>query len=133
MAGRKRQDIPDAGATMQIDAIADELEDYEAADELGAAPPPLPPQRRSKAAWIVGGLVVLLAAGLGIAAGVVLLGGEDPPPTPTASPAPAPANPPAPPAAAASPTPAPAEAAPAPPGEREVLQMDEIVFGQDEP
>lgn len=116
MARRKRQDIPDAGATMQIDSIADQLEDYEAADQLGAAPPPLPPRRGSKAMWAVGGVVVLLAGGLGLTAGIYLLregASEVPPSAPVVEPATA--------------------ADPSPPSEgADVLQMDEFVFG-DEP
>jgi hypothetical protein len=139
MARRKRQDIADASATMQIDAIADQLEDYEAQDELGAAPPPLPPPRRSNAVWLVGGLVVLLAAGLGIAAGVLFSGDSSTPTPPPAAVGRAAPEPSAPVAEdrPTSPEPTPEQAPPegAEPAGSEpaeapaVLQMDDIVFG----
>jgi hypothetical protein len=123
MAGNKRS-RPDPGATMQIDAIVDQLEDLGDSD-FGPAPPPLPPKRASKAMWIVGALVVLLMAGLGVGLGVYLFGGSEPAPAAVAAP-PAPA------------LPAPAPAAPEPAVDRaepqpDVVQMDEVVFGAEEP
>lgn len=105
---------------MQIDAIVDQLEDLGDSD-FGPAPPPLPPKRASKAMWIVGALVVLLMAGLGVGLGVYLFGGSEPPPAAAAAhPAPAPAPEPEPAAERATPEP-------------DVVQMDEVVFGAEEP
>lgn len=118
MAGNKRS-RPDPGATMQIDAIVDQLEDLGDSD-FGPAPPPLPPKRASKAMWIVGALVVLLMAGLGVGLGVYLFGGSEPAPAAVAAP---------PPPAAPEPAPAVDRAEPQP----DVVQMDEVVFGAEEP
>jgi hypothetical protein len=101
---------------MQIDAFVDGMEDLGDLGPGAPLPPPLPPKRASKAMWIVGVIVVLLAAGLGIGAGWFILAGETAPVAPAAVPAPAPAPPPAAP-----------EAAP------EVMQLDEVVFDSDEP
>lgn len=127
MAGKRRGEIRDAGATMQVDALVDELEDLGPPSNFGPAPPPLPPKKASKLVWVVGALVVLLAAALGIGAGIYILGGETPPPVtqaPQEIARPAAAPPAAEPTAA---EPAPAEPA------HDVVQMDEVVFGADEP
>jgi len=88
---------------MQIDAI--DLQDLGELGIGGELPPPLPPKKTSKLTWIIGALVVLLAAGLGIGAGFFLFAGSSEEP-----PAAAPSAPPA-------------------PVEPDVVQMDEIVFG----
>ena len=116
MAGKKREESPDAGATMQIDAIADDLEDIEAPggylpDPGPSLPPPLPPKRVGKAVWVVGGLVVVLMIALGVGAGFVLFGGDDPAPVAPASPPPTESTEPE-----------------APAAEPEVMQIDEVVF-----
>ncbi|HEY8428882.1 MAG TPA: hypothetical protein VIL20_10925 [Sandaracinaceae bacterium] len=120
---RRREDIPDAGATMQIDAIADELLDLgpTQGDAPGPPlPPPLPPKKVGKAVWIVGALVVLAMIALGIGAGYALFGGEPaPPPAAAARPTPSAPSPPD------VPTPTPgAPAAEEPPP---VLQLEEVV------
>jgi hypothetical protein len=65
----------DAGATMQIDAFVDELEDVGARGP--SRPPPLPPKKPGKLAWVAGILVVLLMAGLGVGLGLTVFGVED--------------------------------------------------------
>ncbi len=102
---------------MQIDAIADDLEDLGPPSDFGAAPPPLPPKRVSKGVWIAGAVVVVLMVALGIGAGVVLLGGDEP----AAATQGAATEP------SAEPE-APAEG----PAEGNVVQMDEVVFGAEE-
>lgn len=88
MAGKKREDIPDAGATMQLDAIVDDLEDIVPPGAYGPSmPPPLPPKRVSPVMWLVGGLVVALMIALGVGAGFVLFGGEAEPVVQPAAPA----------------------------------------------
>ncbi len=92
MAGKKREDIPDAGATMQLDAIVDDLDDIAAPGGYGPSmPPPLPPKKVSPVVWVIGGLVVALMIALGVGAGFVLFGGEAEPvvqPAPAAEPGP---------------------------------------------
>lgn len=89
---------------MQIDAI--DLQDLGELGIGGELPPPLPPKKTSKLTWIIGALVVLLAAGLGIGAGFFLLAGSSDDPPPAAAPS-----------------------APPAPDEADVVQMDEVVFG----
>jgi hypothetical protein len=119
----RRTDKRDPGRTMQIDALVDELEDLGPPSDFGPAPPPLPPKRAGKTMWIVGALVVLLMAGLGIGLGVFLFGAPEPSAA-TRAPAPAPV-----------PQPSPAEPStpPAPAEPRDVVQMDEVVFGAERP
>lgn len=114
MAGPSKR-VPHAGETMQIDALVESMEELGNLGPGASLPPPLPPKKASKAMWIVGALVVLLAAGLGIGAGWFLLVDGAP-------------------SAAPSPTPAPPEpAAAGAPDEPEVMQLDEVVFDSDEP
>ncbi len=117
MAGPSKR-VPHAGETMQIDAFVESMEELGDLGPGASLPPPLPPKKASRGMWIVGAIVVLLAAGLGIGAGWFLLAGQSPP---------APAAMPASPAPAA---PQPAEEPEAPP---EVMQLDEVVFDSDEP
>lgn len=107
MAGKRREDIPDAGATMQIDALTDDLE--ELGPSVPALPPPLPPKKASTAMWVIGVLVVVLMMALGVGAGFVLFGSE---PAPVVQPAAEPREP--------------EETAPAPADD--VVQMEEVVF-----
>lgn len=100
---------------MQIDAFVDGMEELGDLGPGASLPPPLPPKKASKGMWIVGVIVVLLAAGLGIGAGWFILAGETAPVAPAVVPAPAPAP------ASAEP-----EAAP------EVMQLDEVVFDSDD-
>lgn len=104
---------------MQIDALVDQMQDLGDLGPGAALPPPLPPKGTSKVTWIVGAIVVLLAAGLGIGAGWYLLADREQAPSVTSTARPAPPAP-AEPAAA---EPAPAEPA------ADVVQMDEVVFG----
>lgn len=76
---------------MQLDGVADQLEELDLPPELAdrlisRVPPPLPPRRFSPIAWAAVIAVVLLAAGLGLGAGYYLLGWWH---TDTAAPAPA--------------------------------------------
>lgn len=66
---------PAGGATMQLDAIADDLEEFDAPDlaHQMSAPPPLPPKKAGKGVWIAGALVVILATGLGLGVGLYVL------------------------------------------------------------
>lgn len=116
--GRKRNPgTPDA--TMQLDAVVDDLEEIEAPvlaemhlDSM--APPPLPPKRAGASAWLVGGLVVVLAACAAIGIGLVLRAtrtGAAPTPAAAATP-PAPETP----------------AAEEPATEPATVQMEAIVF-----
>ncbi|MCA9608817.1 MAG: hypothetical protein KC619_24605 [Myxococcales bacterium] len=121
--GRKRKPgTPDA--TMQLDAVADDFEviDAPSLDAMGpGAPPPLPPKKAGTSAWLVGGLVVVLAAAAAVGIGLVLRSMRTPAPTP---------------AAAAEPPPAPqtpvAEAPEAPAEAPATVQMEAIVFDEGE-
>ncbi len=128
--GKGRKGSTGGGATMQLDAIVDDLEEIDA-PRLGGAglPPPLPPKKASRGVWIVGALVVVIATSLGLAVGFAFLTGS------SEGEASAPAAP-GPVGAAASPDSA-AEpsiegAAPAEDPEEEaepnVVSLDEIVF-----
>lgn len=82
-SGGKRPPVPDGGKTMQLDALVDELEEVAPPPGLGhgeTRPPPLPPKKTSKGMLVVGIVIVLLAAGLGIGAGAYLMGTPDAPP-----------------------------------------------------
>lgn len=111
------------GATMQLDAVVDDMEELAppALSHAEGAPPPLPPKKVSTGMWVAGGAVVLVAAGLALGVGFMLFGGETPPAAASSEevvePPPAPAE------AVAPPTEEPAvEAEPA------SIQMDDIVF-----
>jgi len=106
------EDAAERGATMQLDAIVDDLEEFETPGDLAHAlsgPPPLPPKKASKAMWVVGGLVVLIASGAAVGIGLFLFGGSEP--AAPATEASAPAEP-EPAAGEATPTEAPAPSAP---------------------
>ncbi|MBX3271944.1 MAG: hypothetical protein KF729_16870 [Sandaracinaceae bacterium] len=92
--GRKRKPgTPDA--TMQLDAIVDDLEEIEAPALLrSTAPPPLPPRQPNKSTWLIGGAVVLIAATAAVGVGLALRA-----PSAGATPAAASAPPPSAPAA----------------------------------
>lgn len=115
--GGKRAPVPDGGKTMQLDAVVDELEEVALPPNL-AAPPPLPPKKTSKGMVIVGVVIVLLAAGLGIGAGAFLMGTSD---APEAT------------AEAATPEATGADEVSAPAddeeGEADIVQIDEVVVG----
>lgn len=123
-----RKSIPTGGATMQLDAIADDLEEV-AVPDLGPsmpAPPPLPPKKASTSVWIIGALVVLLATGLGLGVGLYVLNSSTPE-TPTA------AAPPAEPEAPVEPEEA-AEPEATDDGTHNVVSLDDVVFdGTEEP
>jgi len=101
---------------MQIDAFVDGMEELGDLGPGAPLPPPLPPKKASKGMWIVGVLVVLLAAGLGIGAGWFLLAGQQP-----TAPLPVP------------PAPRPVAEPVEPEAPPEVMQLDEVVFDSDEP
>jgi hypothetical protein len=134
--GRRRSaEASDGNRTMQLDAVVDELEEVAPPPDVGAdaaAPPPLPPKKPSKAIWIVGALVIVVAAGLGIGVGVFLLGDEEPAATAAGAEG-----------EATGATPRETAAPPADQGEAgdqaddgaegegdDVVQMDEVVFGE---
>lgn len=114
---------------MQLDAIADDLEEV-AVPDLGegvsqGAPPPLPPKKAGASVWIIGALVVLLATGLGLGVGLYVLNTSTPE-TPTAAAAPAEPEP-----EAAEPEP---EASEAEEPATNVVSLDDVVFdGTEEP
>src|SRR5688500_2959931 len=97
----------DPGATMQIDALVDDMEDVDDPNAFGVSrPPPLPPKKPAKIMYVIGVLVVLLAAGLGVVAGLFFFGylgpttapetvAMPPPPPPQPAPEPPPVEPPA--------------------------------------
>jgi hypothetical protein len=112
---------PTGAATMQIDALVDDMEELPGEEEpafRGSGPPPLPPKRVNKAVWIVGIFVILLASGLGVGFGILVFGGAKRPPPAVVRTAPA------------HPPPAPAKAPAAEPPD--VVQMDEVVFDVEE-
>lgn len=82
MVGRRREPVRDPGATMQIDALVDDMEDV--APPPGT-PPPLPParERGSALVWIAGALVIVLAIGLAVGVGWLLFSADEPEPLPT--------------------------------------------------
>lgn len=127
-------DVQDAGGgmTMQLDAVVDSMEDVAVAPDVGpvmSRPPPLPPPKISKGMWIVGVLIVLAMAGLGIGAGAYMLGSGGDTPTATAPSTPATPGP-----TAGTPsegTPGegtPSEGTPSEGEPSGVVQLDEIVF-----
>lgn len=67
---------------MQLDAVADELEDLsklypDAAEHfVSEVPPPLPPRRMTTRVWLAVLAVALIAGGLGVGAGYLMLGGQ---------------------------------------------------------
>src|SRR5262245_32924409 len=110
----------DPGATMQVDALVEDYDDADDAAPYPAAPPPLPRKKASALAIVLGVVVVLLAAGLGIFGGVMFFGlfSEPAPVVPRVSAVPAP------PRHVEAPEEAPAP--PAPPAN--VVQLDEVVI-----
>lgn len=130
--GRKRKTgTPDA--TMQLDAVVDDLEEIAAPDLMQvhamSAPPPLPPKKAGASAWLVGGAVVVIAAAAAVGIGLGLRSMRPgPAPTPAAASEPAPAAPePAPEVVAEEPAEEPTEAA------GPTVQMEEFVFDDEEP
>ncbi|HJL20565.1 MAG TPA: hypothetical protein RMH99_33215 [Sandaracinaceae bacterium LLY-WYZ-13_1] len=85
--GGSDRPVPDGGRTMQLDAVVDDLEEVAPPDVGTGRPPPLPPKKPKTALYVVAGIVILLAAGLGVGAGAVLLG-DDPAPEGAAAPPP---------------------------------------------
>lgn len=77
--GKRRENPPGGGATMQLDAVIDDLEEVPDVGGLadlprGTAPPPLPPKKAGAGAWVAGIAVVALMAGLGLGFGWYVLG-----------------------------------------------------------
>ncbi|HBQ16512.1 MAG TPA: hypothetical protein DEF51_37050 [Myxococcales bacterium] len=77
--GKRRENAPGGGATMQLDAVIDDLEEVPDVGGLadlprGTAPPPLPPKKAGAGAWVAGIAVVALMAGLGLGFGWYVLG-----------------------------------------------------------
>ena len=85
-AGKKPTEM-----TMELDAIADQLDIVEAPEV--SMPPPLPPKKSPRGMILVAIAVVLAMAGLGLGAGYLLRGTPAPtatPPAPAAEPEAAP-------------------------------------------
>ena len=77
--GKRRENAPGGGATMQLDAVIDDLEEVPDVGGLadlprGTAPPPLPRKKVGAGAWVAGIAVVALMAGLGLGFGWYVLG-----------------------------------------------------------
>lgn len=106
---------PPRDATIQLDAMADDILSELSSAEV-AALPPVPERSVSPKIIVLGVVVVLVMAGLGLGLGSVMLGGgAEPPPASSAPALPAPG---------ATPEPA----ASADEGEPEAIMLDEVLI-----
>lgn len=88
--GQRKKPVATGGATMQLDAVVDDLEEVPDVGGLadlprGTAPPPLPPKKAGAGAWIAGVAVVLLMTGAGLGIGYYVLGWGQPAQAPQAA------------------------------------------------
>lgn len=80
---------------MELDALIDDMEEFEVPEDIEhavSAPPPLPPQKASRSVWVIGAVVILVGASAAVGLGLYMMNNGGPQPTAAAEPpAPAPA------------------------------------------